>query len=265
MQPIIGVFDSGLGGFTVLKELQRIMPGARYLYYGDSLYAPYGPRTKSWIQSRSQRIVEYLLQQGAQLIVVACNTATASAIHYLRKQFPFPFVGMEPAVKPAALHTKSGVIGVLATKGTLMGDHYHQTKQQFAGSVKVLTQVGFQLVEMIERSSSLDVTLPLLHKYLTPMLEQGSDYIVLGCTHYPLLKSQIESIIKGRAIVVDPAMAVAKQTFRKLSNEQQNSVVQANENTTDITIISSKLTPAYQRIAKDLFPVVPIFQEDPLL
>jgi glutamate racemase len=264
MQPIIGVFDSGLGGFTVLKELQTTMPGARYIYYGDSLYAPYGPREKEWIKWRSATITQYLLNRGANLIVVACNTATASAIEYLRKQFSCPFVGMEPAVKPAALHTQSGVIGVLATKGTFMGNHYNQTTQQFAGDVKVLTQVGYQLVELIEEAPSLDLALPLLRKYLIPMLDQGSDHIVLGCTHYPLLKAQMEAIVQGRAKIVDPALAVAKQAFRKLAPGQQKAVLHSSPKETKIDVISSKLTPAYKRLASGIFLAKPTFREDPL-
>ncbi len=262
MQPVIGVFDSGLGGFTVLKELQHTMPNARYIYYGDSLFAPYGTRDKEWIKKRSQKITSFLLDQGADLIVVACNTATASAIHFLREHYACPFVGMEPAVKPAALETQSGVIGVLATKGTFMGDHYHQTTRQFAGDVKVLTQVGYQLVELIENAPSRDATLPLLKNYLTPMLDQGCDHIVLGCTHYPLLKQQIEAIVQGRAKIIDPALAVAKQTFRKLSPSFQKAVLDNREGQPAIEIISSKLTPAYKRIAATIFSGAPTFRED---
>ncbi len=208
----IGIFDSGLGGLSVWKEVAKQLPHESLLYYADSAHCPYGPRSADEIIELTSRITAYLLEQECKLIVVACNTATAAAIQHLRRQYPVPFVGMEPAVKPAALHTQSGHIGVLATAGTFKGRLYRETTQRYADGVTVHIQVGKGLVELVEQGKLYsDETRQLLHTYLDPMLEVGIDQLVLGCTHYPFLRPLIEEIVGVGVAVIDPAPAVAKQ------------------------------------------------------
>ena len=215
---MIGVYDSGLGGLTVLKELIAL-PGERdYLYFADSGHCPYGLKTNEFISGRAHQISRFLIGRGADMIVVACNTATAAAIKELRASFDIPFVGMEPAIKPAILHTRTGVVGVLATAVTFTGELYHNTLAHYTaeqGSLKVIEQVGYGLVEAVESGKThSEETIALLHKYIDPMLEAGADHIVLGCTHYPFLTEEIERITEGRAVVVNPAPAVARQAAR---------------------------------------------------
>lgn len=213
----IGIFDSGLGGLSVWKEVAKQLPHESLLYYADSAHCPYGPRSADEIIELTSRITTYLLEQECKLIVVACNTATAAAIQHLRRQYPVPFVGMEPAVKPAALQTRSGHIGVLATAGTFKGKLYRETTQRYSDDVTVHIQVGKGLVELVEQGKLYsDETRQLLHTYLDPMLEAGVDQVVLGCTHYPFLSPLIEEIVGPDVTVIDPAPAVAKQVQRIL-------------------------------------------------
>ncbi|NLD21802.1 MAG: glutamate racemase [Bacteroidales bacterium] len=218
---MIGIFDSGIGGLSVFKELSKLMPKESYVYFSDSLNCPYGPKKTDFIIDRSTKITYFLIEQGADIIVVACNTATAAAISYLRSNFDLPFVGMEPAIKPAVLHSKSGVVGVLATAGTLKGPLYLNTLAHFKGDVKVIERVGDGLVEAVEKADfdSKDVK-KLLRNYIEPMLNQGADHIVLGCTHYPFLQRSIEEILDGRAEIVNPALAVAQQTLKLLKEQK---------------------------------------------
>ncbi|RMG55904.1 MAG: glutamate racemase [Bacteroidetes bacterium] len=215
-QPI-GIFDSGLGGLSVWREVQRLLPYESILYYGDSGRCPYGPRPAADIRTFSTEITQYLVAQGCKLIVVACNTATGAAIAHLRAHFPLPFVGMEPAIKPAAIHTLSGVIGVLATRGTFAAAHFQRTRERHASDREVLVQEGDGLVELVEsgRAESPEAT-ALLRHYLDPMLAAGADQVVLGCTHYPFLREPIEQILGERARIIDPAPAVARQVVRVL-------------------------------------------------
>jgi glutamate racemase len=208
----VGIFDSGLGGLSVWRELRRLMPQERMIYVADSANCPYGPRPAEEIVQLSERIARFLQAEGCKLIVVACNTATASAISHLRAHFDLPFVGMEPAIKPAAQRTRSGRIGVLATRGTFAGAHFHKTRLAHAAHVEVLVQPGDGLVECVERGD-LNGPQPrsLLARYLAPMIEAGADQIVLGCTHYPFLRSPMEEILQGRAGLIDPGPAVARR------------------------------------------------------
>ena len=211
---MIGIFDSGLGGLTVWKETVRLLPASPVVYVSDNAYCPYGLQSAGTIIDRCQKITSFLIRKGSQLIVVACNTATAVAIDTLRAGFKTPFVGMEPAVKPAALHSRSGVVGVLATQGTLGGRLYQDTIQRFATHVRVMEQVGAGLVELIEEGlADAPQTLQLLRTYIEPMIEAGADHLVLGCTHYPFLMPVIEQIVQGRMTIVDPAPAVAQQVY----------------------------------------------------
>ena len=215
---MIGVYDSGLGGLTVLKELVAQRGRRDYLYFADSKYCPYGLKTNDFLRERAEAVTRFLTDKGADMIVVACNTATAAAISHLRSTFDIPFVGMEPAIKPAILNTKTGVVGVLATAVTFTGELYHKTLEHFTAGqedIKVIEQVGYGLVEAVEggRIHSPETT-ALLHSYIDPMLAAGADHIVLGCTHYPFLTEEIEKICAGRALVVNPAPAVARQAVK---------------------------------------------------
>ncbi|MFZ5819751.1 MAG: glutamate racemase [Chloroflexota bacterium] len=216
-QPI-GVFDSGVGGLSVLRAMRRLTPEERVVYFADQGHAPYGPRSLQQVRDFSEAITRFLLDQDAKLVVVACNTASAAALHYLREKFPHtPFVGMEPAVKPAAEQTRSGVVGVLATPATFQGALYASVVERFANGVTVLQDTCPGLVGQIERGD-LDgpTTRAILDSALRPMLERGIDTVVLGCTHYPFVIPLIEAMVGENVRVIDPAPAVAKQAQRLL-------------------------------------------------
>jgi glutamate racemase len=209
-QSPIGIFDSGLGGLSICKEIMELLPNELIIYLADSKNAPYGEKTKEQIIQFSIKNTELLIDLGCKIIVVACNTATTNAIKTLRSNFSIPFIGIEPATKPAALTTQTGKIGVLATKGTLNSDLFITTSSQFK-HIEIIETEGKNLVKLIE-AGKLDETKPLLEKYLLPMVEKGVDNIVLGCTHYPFLIPLIKSIIPNNVKVIDSGAAVAKQT-----------------------------------------------------
>ena len=214
----IGIFDSGIGGLTVLRAIHQLMPDEPLLYLADQAHVPYGPRRLEEVRHFSEVITRYLLDQGARLIVVACNTASAAALKYLRSIFPdVPFVGMEPAVKPAAEHTRSGVVGVLATPATFQGELYASVVERFGQGVKLFQHTCPGLVAQIE-SGALESseTRRILEEALRPMLEQGIDTVVLGCTHYPFVIPLIQQIAGQGVRVIDPAPAVARQVQRLL-------------------------------------------------
>jgi glutamate racemase len=214
----IGIFDSGIGGLTVLRAIHQLMPDEPLLYLADQAHVPYGRRPLEEVRQFSEAITHYLLHQGARLIVVACNTASAAALKYLRSIFPeVPFVGMEPAVKPAVEHTRSGVVGVLATPATFQGELYASVVERFGQGVKLLQHTCPGLVVQIE-SGALESseTRSILEEALKPMLEQGIDTVVLGCTHYPFVIPLIQQIAGPGVRVIDPAPAVARQVQRLL-------------------------------------------------
>ena len=214
----IGIFDSGCGGLSVYRELIKVLPKERFLYYSDNAHCPYGEKTAAYIRQRARVITDGLLAKGADIIVVACNTATAAAIGTLREEYPaVPFVGMEPAVKPAALGTQTGVIGVLATAGTLKGSKYLNTRGLYEDDVRIVEHVGQGFVELVE-AGKLDgpEAESTVRASLQPLLDAGADKIVLGCTHYPFLRPVIERIAGPSVQVIDPAPAVARQTLRLL-------------------------------------------------
>lgn len=218
----IGVFDSGSGGLSVYRELKKLLPQEKYFYFSDNAHCPYGEKTAEYIQDRARFITDFLLEKGADIIVVACNTATAAAIATLREEYPsVPFVGMEPAVKPAALGTRTGVIGVLATAGTLKGSKYLHTRGRFEDNVRIAEHVGQGFVELVEAGildgPKADAT---VRASLQPLLDEGADVIVLGCTHYPFLRPVIERIAGPGVQVIDPAPAVARQTLRLLQERE---------------------------------------------
>ena len=214
----IGIFDSGIGGLTVLRAVHQLMPDEPLLYLADQAHVPYGPRLMQEVRLFSEAITHYLLDQGSKLIVVACNTASAAALKYLRQVFPdIPFVGMEPAVKPAAEHTRSGVVGVLATPATFQGELYASVVERFGQGVTLLQHTCPGLVAQIENGAlESRETYQILEAALKPMLEQGIDTVVLGCTHYPFVIPLIQRITGPEVRVIDPAPAVARQVQRLL-------------------------------------------------
>ncbi len=219
---MIGIFDSGVGGLSVWREIVKLLPYEKYIYVSDSGYCPYGPQSREYIIDRARRISRFLIEQGVDIIVVACNTATAAAIKPLREEFDIPFVGMEPAVKPAALQSKSGVIGVLATRGTFKGELYLGTLHKFASDLKVIEQIGDGLVELVEEGkTNTPQAEELLAKYLDPMIEEGADCVVLGCTHYPFLADSIKKVSGSRLAIINPAPAIA-QRVKSLLEKREN-------------------------------------------
>ena len=214
----LGIFDSGIGGLSVLREVKRQLPGEELIYIADQAHVPYGNRSRGEVLGFSEGIVRCLIQQGAKLVIVACNTASAVALEELRRKFPFlPFVGMEPAVKPAAAETNTGVVGVLATPATFQGDLYASTVERFARGVKILQDTCPGLVNQIEAGRiAAPETRKILQRALLPMLEEGVDEIVMGCTHYPFVIPLIKEIVGSEVEVIDPAPAVARQAGRLL-------------------------------------------------
>lgn len=218
---MIGILDSGVGGLSVFREIFKLLPEQKFIFYADNKYCPYGEKTPEFIQQRTREISDFLIGKGAQIIVVACNTATAAAISYLRESYPIKFIGMEPAVKPAALGTKSGVIGVLATAGTLKGSKYLKTKGQFEEDVKIVEHVGQGFVELVEQGKLTgEEAEATVEKSLRPLLDEGADTIVLGCTHYPFLKQTIQKIAGPAVGVIDPAGAVARHLIYVMVQER---------------------------------------------
>jgi len=246
----IGVFDSGEGGLSVLKEITRLLPEAEYIYYSDNAHCPYGEKSPEYIQDRARAITERLLKEGADVIVVACNTATAAAISVLRAEYSdassqevrdkvreltggrhnhISFIGMEPAVKPAALGTRTGVVGVLATAGTLKGSKYLKTKESVDDQVNVFEHVGRGFVELVEEgrlsgSEAVDV----VKASLGPLLSAGADIIVLGCTHYPFLLPVLQKVAGPDIRFIDPAPAVARQLVHVLGRDGMLSAGEAS-------------------------------------
>lgn len=209
----IGIFDSGVGGLSIWKEINALLPHEPTVYLADSKNAPYGEKSKDEIIQLCVKNTEFLINKGCKLIVVACNTATTNAIDYLRAHYHLPFIGIEPAIKPAALRSKSKKIGVLATKGTLSSLLFHNTAENHAEEIHIYEQVGTGLVPLIE-SGRVDApeTRALLEKYLDPMIAAGIDYLVLGCTHYPYLLPVLKKILPEQVRIIDSGEAVARQT-----------------------------------------------------
>ena len=217
MNEPIGIFDSGVGGTSVWRELQNLMPAENMIYLADSMNAPYGGRSKSEIISLSVKNTDWLLAKDCKLIVVACNTATTSAIDYLREHYSVPFIGIEPAIKPAAIQSDSKKVGVLATKGTLASQLFLSTSKTHASEIEILEQEGKGLVSLIEEGRiNSDETRELLHQYLEPMIKADIDHLVLGCTHYPFLIPVLREILPKDVTIIDCGQAVARQTHRIL-------------------------------------------------
>jgi len=216
----IGFFDSGVGGTSVWSAVNNLLPNESTIYVADSANAPYGERSAETILALSIKNTDFLISKGCKLIVVACNTATTNAIAVLREKYTIPFIGIEPAIKPAALQTLTGKVGLLATKGTLGSALFHKTVLENAGGVEIIEQEGTGLVALIEGGfADGEEVVELLKSYLLPMQEKGIDRLVLGCTHYPYLIPAIKKILSSRIEIIDAAGAVAKQTKKVLEKE----------------------------------------------
>lgn len=215
----VGVFDSGVGGLSVLRAIRQALPAEQLLYVADSGYAPYGDRHVEFIEERATLLTEFLLESGAKAIVVACNTATVVAIKKLRAWCPVPIVAMEPAIKPAAGLTRTGVVGVLATSQTLASPNVERLCAAHGSQVKILLQACPGLVEQVEQGDLAGpATRALLVRYIAPLLEAGADTLVLGCTHYPFLEPLIREVAGPGVTIVDPAAAVARELVRRLGD-----------------------------------------------
>ena len=213
----VGVFDSGVGGLSVLRAIRSELPHEDLLYVADSLHAPYGDRVAEFIEGRATAVVEFLARQGAKAVVVACNTATGVAVDALRAKFSLPIVAIEPAVKPAAGRTQSGVVGVLATTQTISSSRFSKLLATYGRDIEIVVQSCPGLAEQVETGElSSPATRSLVEQYVRPLLDKGADTLVLGCTHYPFLSSVIHAVAGPGITLVDPADAVARELRRRL-------------------------------------------------
>jgi len=224
----VGIFDSGLGGLSVLRAVRAQLPDEALLYVADSLYAPYGERDDDFIADRTLAIGEWLVRQGAKALVVACNTATAQSIALVREKLPIPLVGVEPGIKPAALQSRSRVAGVLATQVTLRSTRFQALLERYAADCRFICQPGHGLVQAVERCDVGSAQLrTLLAGYLQPMLEAGADTLVLGCTHYPFLDAAIRDIVGERMTLIDTSVAISRQLERVLKQHGMRAAPEA--------------------------------------
>ena len=252
----IGLFDSGIGGTSIWREINELLPNENTIYLADSKNAPYGQKSKEEIIALSIKNTEFLLEQNCKIIVVACNTATTNAIKELRAKYKVPFIGIEPAIKPAALNSKTHTIGILATKGTLNSELFHETSRKFR-DIKIIEQIGYNLVPLIENGEINSAEMnSLLHQYLKPMVEANIDYLVLGCSHYPYLIPQIKKILPKRIKIIDSGEAVARQTKKvleendtlNLSNKKGETIFYTNS---DSKVLKTILNGNFEVIEKD--------------
>ncbi len=238
-QPI-GIFDSGVGGTSIFKEINGLLPYENIIYLADSKNAPYGTKSKGDILQLSIKNTEFLIENGCKIIVVACNTATTNAIAYLRTHYKIPFIGIEPAIKPASLNTKSKAIGILATKGTLTSDLFHKTSDLYSKDITLIEQIGEGIVTLIESGKAVsDDMRQLLKIYLKPMLEANIDHLVLGCTHYPYLMPLLKELLPEHIKIIDSGLAVAKQTKTVL---KERGLLNSETTTPEILFYSNKDT-----------------------
>ncbi|MDA9334541.1 glutamate racemase [Flavobacteriaceae bacterium] len=255
----IGIFDSGVGGLSIWKEIHQLLPMESTCYLSDSKNAPYGPKGKEAIIALSVKNTEWLIDQDCKLIVVACNTATTNAIDTLRANYDIPFIGIEPAIKPAALQSKSKAIGILATKGTLSSQLFHKTSQLYSSELIVIEQEGNGIVELIEAGGlHSPEMLQLLQSYLKPMLDANIDCLVLGCTHYHFLTPILKELLPSHVKIIDSGEAVARQTKAVLeANQLLNNKRVAGTNTIytngEKTVVSSLLSSKVASVQKLVF------------
>lgn len=253
MKQSIGIFDSGVGGLSVWKELVKVMPGEDVVYFADNANCPYGPRSQKEVIDLSDAIASFLIAQNVKIIVVACNTATAAAIEFLRKKYDLPFVGMEPAVKPAAILTKTKCVGILATAGTLGGRLFKATTEKYASDIKVVKQVGTGLVELVENGMQYSPKAKeLLEKYVRPMVAKGADHIVLGCTHYPFFRPLVDQVAGEGVTIIDPAPAVARRVKDIL---EEASLSASNADSPKYLFYSSGSSSTMKKILADVLDV----------
>ena len=246
----IGIFDSGVGGLTVWKTLLSEFKKESFIYFADSQNCPYGNKSEGEITQLCENIIDFLISKGCKLIVIACNTATSAAIKSLRNKYSIPIIGIEPAIKPASFLSSTGNVGVLATKGTVNGSHFKSTSEKFAKDTNVITQIGFGLVDQVENNLiDTEETRRLLVKYIQPMLDAEVDYIVLGCTHYPLLSNQINDITKGKISLLEPSKAIAKQTLKKIKEFELES---EKDNRSTLIYTSGDNTEVVQTVLNQL-------------
>jgi len=252
----IGLFDSGIGGTSIWAEIHELLPNEDTIYLADSKNAPYGQKSKEEIIDLSIKNTEFLLNQNCKIIVVACNTATTNAIKELRTKYDIPFIGIEPAIKPAALHSKTQTIGILATQGTLNSELFHQTAQQFHNT-KIIEQIGHGLVPLIENGAINSPEMKqLLNDYLQPMIDANIDYLVLGCSHYPYLIPQIKKILPKKIKIIDSGEAVARQTKnilqeQEILNEENHKTKTIFYTNSDPKVLEEILKKKYTVIKKD--------------
>ena len=222
---MIGIFDSGIGGLSVFREIRKVLPEQSNVYYSGNAHCPYGEKTREYIIERARAITRFLLDKGCEIIVVACNTATAAAIATLREEFQIKFIGMEPAIKPAAQATKTGVVGVLATAGTLKATKYIDTRVRWAENVRIVEHIGQGFVELVEKGITTGPDAEsTVRTSLIPLLDAGADMIVLGCTHYPFLSETISKVAseaypERNIEIIDPAPAVARHLIEVMVEE----------------------------------------------
>jgi glutamate racemase len=217
----IGVFDSGVGGLSVLREIRRLLPHEDLLYVADSAHVPYGEKSNAFIEARAITITEFFITQQAKAIVVACNTATSAAVEALRARFDLPIIAMEPAIKPATEQSRSRIVGVLATSGTLGSERFANLRARHGNGIEIAVQPCPGWVELVESGDiDSDATQALVSRYVTPLLEKGADTLVLGCTHYPFLRDMIQRVAGTGITLIDPSPAVARELQRRLQQQQ---------------------------------------------
>ncbi|WP_299110610.1 glutamate racemase [uncultured Winogradskyella sp.] len=247
----IGIFDSGIGGTSIFKEIYTLLPYENYIYLADSKNAPYGNKSEAEILQLGIKNTELLLNKNSKIIVVACNTATTNAISYLRANYDVPFIGIEPAIKPAALNTQTKAIGILATKGTLSSHLFYKTTDLYANGITVIEQVGEGIVPLIESGMLYSSEMQdLLKTYLKPMLKHNIDYLVLGCTHYPYLIPILSEMLPKHVKIIDSGLAVAKQTKAILIN---NDLLNHNTKPPSIKLYSNGDTEVLNTIMNHKF------------
>lgn len=245
----IGIFDSGVGGTSIWKEIHSLLPFEDTIYLADSKYAPYGNRSREEIIYLSKKNTEYLLNLNCKIIVVACNTATTNAIKVLRESYDIPFIGIEPAIKPAALHSKTKNIGILATKGTLSSELFHKTSELFTKGINVTEVIGEGLVPIIEDGLLESPEMhKLLQKHLQPIIKANADYLVLGCSHYPYLIPQLRKLLPENVTIIDSGEAVAKQTKAILA---KNELLFSEDRTPKLQFFTNAKTDTLELLLKD--------------
>lgn len=249
----VGIFDSGVGGTSIFKEIHQLLPNESIIYLADSRNAPYGDKTADDIKNLSEKNTRFLLSMNCKLIVVACNTATTNAISYLRANYNVPFIGIEPAIKPAALQTKTGCIGILATKGTLASDLFHKTTNLYSANIRVIEQIGTGIVELIEEGKLYSEDMrQLLKTYLRPMISAQIDHLVLGCTHYPYLIPILKELLPEHVKIIDSGEAVARQTKHILN---QNNLLNTSTGAPAIEFYTNTNPEVLQQLLENKFNV----------